>query len=229
MTPPAVLSAVAQQILALRERASLAVTPLGLTHLLPVWALEMRAAVSTRRRWGHSGWPAGFLGSFKGLVGVPQVAQWERICLPMQEMWVQSLGWEDPLEKEVTTHASILAWEISLDRGAWWVQSMGLQRVGLGWCFCRWHSVQGDHATLAGVASSSSILVLRVGARPAAAASPGNSLETQILSPTPGPLTQKLAMRPESCTLQALWGMLKPPMASATGLWAIGRGERDLG
>ena len=158
-----------------------------------------------------------------------QVAQWERICLPMQEMWVQSLGWEDPLEKEVTTHASILAWEISLDRGAWWVQSMGLQRVGLGWCFCRWHSVQGDHATLAGVASSSSILVLRVGARPAAAASPGNSLETQILSPTPGPLTQKLAMRPESCTLQALWGMLKPPMASATGLWAIGRGERDLG
>ena len=30
----------------------------------------------------------------------------------MQETWVQSLGWEDPLEKEMTTHSSILAWEI---------------------------------------------------------------------------------------------------------------------
>ena len=30
----------------------------------------------------------------------------------MQEMWVQSLGWEDPLEKEMATHSSILAWEI---------------------------------------------------------------------------------------------------------------------
>jgi len=29
----------------------------------------------------------------------------------MQEMWVQSLGWEDPLEKEMATHSSILAWE----------------------------------------------------------------------------------------------------------------------
>ena len=30
----------------------------------------------------------------------------------MQEPWVQSLGWEDPLEKEMTTHSSIFAWEI---------------------------------------------------------------------------------------------------------------------
>ena len=30
----------------------------------------------------------------------------------MQETWVQSLGWEDPLEKEMETHSSILAWEI---------------------------------------------------------------------------------------------------------------------
>ena len=34
-----------------------------------------------------------------------------RICLPMQEMWIQSLGWADPLEKEMATHSSILAWE----------------------------------------------------------------------------------------------------------------------
>ena len=37
----------------------------------------------------------------------------------MQETWVQSLGREDPLEKEMATHSSILAWEIPLDRGAW--------------------------------------------------------------------------------------------------------------
>ena len=42
-----------------------------------------------------------------------QVAQWLRICLPMQEMWVQALGWEDPLEKEMMTHYSILAWKIA--------------------------------------------------------------------------------------------------------------------
>ena len=37
----------------------------------------------------------------------------------MQEMWVHSLGQEDPLEKEMATHSSILAWEI-IDRRAWW-------------------------------------------------------------------------------------------------------------
>ena len=37
----------------------------------------------------------------------------------MQETWVQSLGWEDPLEEGIATHSSILAWRIPLDRGAW--------------------------------------------------------------------------------------------------------------
>ena len=37
----------------------------------------------------------------------------------MQEMQVQSLGWEDPLEKEMATHSSILAWENSMDRETW--------------------------------------------------------------------------------------------------------------
>ena len=35
------------------------------------------------------------------------------------ETWVRSLGWEDPLEKGKATHSSILAWRISMDRGAW--------------------------------------------------------------------------------------------------------------
>ena len=37
----------------------------------------------------------------------------------MWEMWVQSLGGEDPLEEEMATHSSILAWRIPMDRGAW--------------------------------------------------------------------------------------------------------------
>ena len=36
----------------------------------------------------------------------------------MQETWVQSLGWEDPLEEGMGTHPSILAWRIPMDRGA---------------------------------------------------------------------------------------------------------------
>ena len=40
--------------------------------------------------------------------------------LPMQETWVRSLGREDPLEEEMATHSSILAWETHIDRGAWW-------------------------------------------------------------------------------------------------------------
>ena len=36
-----------------------------------------------------------------------------------QETWVQSLGWEDPLEEGIATHSSILAWRIPTDRGAW--------------------------------------------------------------------------------------------------------------
>ena len=36
-----------------------------------------------------------------------------------QETWVRSLSWEDPLEQGMATHSSILAWRISMDRGAW--------------------------------------------------------------------------------------------------------------
>ena len=35
------------------------------------------------------------------------------------ETWVQSLGWEDPLEEGMATHSSILAWRVPVDRGAW--------------------------------------------------------------------------------------------------------------
>ena len=37
----------------------------------------------------------------------------------VQETWVRSLGWEDPLEENMTTHSSILGWRNPMDRGAW--------------------------------------------------------------------------------------------------------------
>ena len=56
------------------------------------------------------------------------VAQMVKNPPAMRETWVQSLGWEDPLEKSMATHSSILAWRISMDRGAWWaIWSMGSQ------------------------------------------------------------------------------------------------------
>ena len=47
-----------------------------------------------------------------------------------QDMWVQPLGWEDPLEKEMAIHSSILAWKIPWMEEPGRLQSMWLQRVG---------------------------------------------------------------------------------------------------
>ena len=47
-----------------------------------------------------------------------------------QETWVQSLGWKDPLEKEMATLSSILAWEILWTEESGGLQSMGSQKVG---------------------------------------------------------------------------------------------------
>ena len=48
----------------------------------------------------------------------------------MQETWVRLLGQEDPLEKEMATHCSILAWRISWTEELGSLQSMGSQSVG---------------------------------------------------------------------------------------------------
>ena len=48
----------------------------------------------------------------------------------MRETWVQSLGWEDSLEKGIATYSSILAWRIPQTEEPGGLQSMGWQRVG---------------------------------------------------------------------------------------------------
>ena len=51
----------------------------------------------------------------------------------MQEIWVWSMGQEDPLEKEMATHSNILAWRIPCTEEAGGLQSTGSQRVGHNW------------------------------------------------------------------------------------------------
>ena len=58
-----------------------------------------------------------------------QVAQRLKHLPVMQETWVRSLGQEDPLEKEMATHSSILAWRIPWTEEPGGLQSMGSQRV----------------------------------------------------------------------------------------------------
>ena len=49
----------------------------------------------------------------------------------VQKTWVQSLGWEDPLEKGMAVHSSVLAWGIPWTEEPGRLQSMGSQRAGL--------------------------------------------------------------------------------------------------
>ena len=64
------------------------------------------------------------------IIGASQVAQWQRIYLPMQETEVQFLGREDPLGGEMATHSSILAWKIPWTEETGRLQSTGSQRIG---------------------------------------------------------------------------------------------------
>ena len=59
---------------------------------------------------------------------LPPVAQVVRNPPAMQETWIQSLGQEDPLEKEMATHSSILAWRIP------WIEEPGQMQVSMHTC-----------------------------------------------------------------------------------------------
>ena len=53
------------------------------------------------------------------IYGASLVAQMVKNLPAMQESWIRSLGWEDPLEEGMATHSRILAWGIPIYRGAW--------------------------------------------------------------------------------------------------------------
>ena len=65
------------------------------------------------------------------VIGGPLVTQTVKNPPAMQETWVRSLGQDDPLEKGMATHSSILAWRITWTEETGGLQSMGSQRVGL--------------------------------------------------------------------------------------------------
>ena len=79
--------------------------------------------------WGHilvCHYPNTKLGS----LSEPLVAQMVKHLPIVRETWVQSLGREDLLEKEMATHSNILAWKIPWTEEPGRLQSMGSQRVG---------------------------------------------------------------------------------------------------
>ena len=84
------------------------------------------------------------------MVGLRPTSTWLRASLvaqglkrlsPTLETWVRSLGWEDPLEKEMVTHSSILAWRIPWTEKPGRLQSTGSQRVGHDWTTSLTHSL----------------------------------------------------------------------------------------
>ena len=81
--------------------------------------------------WLHSVWQS--LGPSMALqmTQFPSFYGWAifHCILPMEETWVWSLGWENPLEKDKATDFSIPVWEIPWIEQPGWLQSMGLQRV----------------------------------------------------------------------------------------------------
>ena len=76
-------------------------------------------------------WQAVFLQYVQTHAWAALVAQTVKNLPEMWETWVQSLGWEDPLEKVMATHSSILAGESSWTEEPGGLQSMGSQRVRL--------------------------------------------------------------------------------------------------
>ena len=79
-----------------------------------LWQLDLNLLLNL------SGWP--YLQGFPG-------AQVVKHLPAMQETQVQSLGWKDPLEKEMATYSNILAWKIPCTEELGRLQSMGSQRV----------------------------------------------------------------------------------------------------
>ena len=100
----------------------------------PGWGSSSNWEWATLRSHRHQGSFRVFFFFFLSLVcDVYLVAQLVTNLPALQEAWVQSLGWEDPLEKEMTTHSSILAWEIPWTEEPGRLQSMGSHRVRHNW------------------------------------------------------------------------------------------------
>ena len=97
--------------------------------LVPQLIKNLPAMQETQIRFPGSGRSPG-----RG-IGYPLWCSWASLVaqtvknLPVvRETWVQSLGWEEPVEESMATHSSILAWRIPMDRGAWWATVHGVKK-----------------------------------------------------------------------------------------------------
>ena len=97
---------------------------LELTSLISLLSKEFSRVFSNTTVQKHQ-----FFGAQLSLLGASLVAQRLKRLPGMRETWVRSLGWDDPLEKEMATHSSTLAWRIPWRKEPGRLQSMGLQRV----------------------------------------------------------------------------------------------------
>ena len=84
-----------------------------------IWVSGLRYLVSRSKQ------PLDFM---EGYYGASLVVQTVKNLPAMQETCVRSLGQEEPLEKRMATHSSILAWRIPMDRGAWWATVHGVPK-----------------------------------------------------------------------------------------------------
>ena len=110
--------------------------PLGLTVKLRHLCSEFSPPVDEARNKYRLCLRLSVLGlvcKINGLFRTSQVAQIVKCPPARRETWVQSLGWEDPLEKEMTTHSSTLAWKMPWTEEPGGLQSMGSQRFGHDW------------------------------------------------------------------------------------------------
>ena len=124
-----------------------------LTMIAHSWAIGVPDSSVGKESGCNAGNPDSIPGSgrFTGEgVGYPFQCSWtslvmvikekKKIHLPMQETRVWSLGWEDPLEKEMASHSSVLAWEIPWTEESGGLQSVGSQRVEHDWAHERTHT-----------------------------------------------------------------------------------------
>ena len=107
--------------------------PLLLPSIFPrikVFSKESAFHIRWAKYWSFS-FSISLSSEYLGLTSL--VAQTVKHLYMMWEIWVRSLGQEDPLEKEMATHSSILAWKIPWMEEPSRLQSMGLQRVRYDW------------------------------------------------------------------------------------------------
>ena len=102
------------------------ITPISLSFSPPTMFLQKKFIKIYLLQEAFLNWPLTlvFWGWWNKLPQIQRlkttlVAQIVKNLSAMQDTWVWSLGWDDPLEKGMATHSNILAWRIPMDRGAW--------------------------------------------------------------------------------------------------------------